>query len=40
MYNNEQLITAQESGLGTSVAGRAVAAIGQADDTALVSNDI
>ena len=40
IYNNEQLDTAQSSSLGTNVMGEAVAAIGQADDTALVSNDI
>ena len=40
IYNNEQLTTAQESGFGTVVAGIDVASVGQADDTALVSNDI
>ena len=40
IYNNEQLTTAQESGFGTSIAGIAVAAVGQADDSGLVSNDI
>ena len=40
VYNNEQLTTAQHSELGTTVLGEPVAAIGQADDTALVSNDI
>ena len=40
VYNNEQLVTAQKSGFGTSVAGYQVASVGQADDTALLSNDI
>ena len=40
IYNNEQLITAQESGFGTTISGFPVAAVGQADDTALISNDI
>ena len=40
LYNNEQLTVAQESGLGTSISGIPVAAVGQADDTALVSNDL
>ena len=40
IYNNEQLSSAQRSGLGTSIAGIAVASVGQADDTALVSNDL
>ena len=39
IYNNEQLDTAQFSELGTSVGGVHVASVGQADDTALVSND-
>ena len=50
MYNNEQLREAQNSGLGSSLGGgdRAVggdgdlhvAAVGQADDSALCSNDL
>ena len=47
IYNNEQLTVAQESGLGTIVSGGAnivsgipVASVGQADDTALLSNDL
>ena len=50
IYNNEQLVTAQESGFGTSISGYhgasgsesgfQVASVGQADDTALLSNDI
>ena len=39
-YNNEQLVTAQDSVLGTLVSGCQVASVGQADDTALLSNDI
>ena len=40
IYNNEQITTPQMSGLGTDVQNVPVAAIGQADDTGLVSNDI
>ena len=47
IYNNEQLTVAQESGLGILVSGGAsipsgipVAAVGQADDTALLSHDL
>ena len=40
LYNNEQLVTANNSGLGATVSGIAVASVGQADDTALVSHDI
>ena len=40
IYNNEQLTTAQDSGLGTTISGHPVASVGQADDTALISNDI
>ena len=40
IYNNEQLSSAHRSGLGTNIAGIAVACVGQADDTALVSNDL
>ena len=39
-YNNEQLVTAQDSRLGTSVSGCQVASVGQADDTAFLSDDI
>ena len=41
IYNNEQLREAQDSGLGSSVGGGDlhVAAVGQADDSALCSND-
>ena len=38
IYNNEQLTTAQESGLGTSIYNIEVASDGQADDTGLMSN--
>lgn len=38
--NNEQLAVAQESGPGSLVGEDLVAAVGQADDSALVSNDI
>ena len=42
LYNNEQLAGAQESGLGTTLGdgNLHVAAVGQADDSALCSNDI
>ena len=40
IYNNEQLSSAQVSGFGASVGNDKIAAIGQADDTALVSHDI
>ena len=40
IYNNEQLSSAQLSGFGAVVGNVPVAAIGQADDTALVSHDI
>ena len=40
IYNNEQLDTAQESKLGTHLHGLQVAAIGQADDCVLVSDDL
>jgi hypothetical protein len=39
IYNNEQLTSDQESGLGVIIDSVHAAAIGQADDTALVSND-
>ena len=40
IYNNEQLTSAQESGFGTTISGISVASVGQADDTALISDDI
>ena len=40
IYNNEQISTPQMSELGTTIFDIPVAAIGQADDTGLVSNDI
>ena len=40
IYNNEQLDTAQESKLGLHLHGLQVAAIGQADDCVLVSDDL
>ena len=40
IYNNEQLSSAQVSGFGASIGNVKIAAIGQADDTALVSHDI
>ena len=40
VYNNEQLREAQDSGLGSAVGNSPVAADGQADDSALCSNDI
>ena len=40
IYNNEQLTTAHESSFGTTISGISVASVGQADDTALISNDI
>ena len=40
IYNNEQLSSAQRSGLGTCIAGVDVACVGQAYDTVLVSNDL
>ena len=40
IYNNEQLQSAQDSDLGAVVSGIPVAAVGQADDTALLSSDI
>ena len=40
IYNNEQLTTAQDSCLGVTVENLHVAAAGQADDCALMSNDI
>ena len=40
MFGCEQLTLAQKSGLGTKLGILNIAAIGQADDTALISNDI
>ena len=40
IYGQDQLTMAQDSGLGIHLGDCHVAAIGQADDTALVSNDI
>ena len=40
VYNNEQLDCAQDSGLGLDIHGLQVAAIGQADDCVLVSDDL
>ena len=39
-YNNEQLKTAQDSGLGINVSNQHVAAIGQSDDIVLLSHDV
>ena len=38
LCNNVQLSTAQDSGLGVDMGGSVISSIGQADDTALVSN--
>ena len=40
LYNNEQLVTAQESELGVDVGSGIISAVGQADDVVLMSNDI
>ena len=41
VYNNELLTTAQKSNLGAELGGsQIISAVGQADDTVLVSNDI
>ena len=40
VYNNEQLDTAQESGLGLYMHGLQISAIGQADDCVLLSYDL
>ena len=40
LYNNEQLETAQASGLGVDLGNVVISAIGQADDVILCSNDI
>ena len=40
IYNNKQISSAQSSGFGTTIGNVKIAAIGLADDTALVSNDI
>ena len=39
-YNNEQLDSAQESGLGINIFGCHISAIGQADDCVLLSDEI
>ena len=40
LYNNDQLTTAQCSGLGVDIGSGIVSAVGQADDVILMSNDI
>ena len=40
LCNNVQLSTAQDSGLGVDMGSVVVSSIGQADDTALVSNSL
>ena len=40
VYNNDQLLQAQESKLGVPIGPVTISSIGQADDVALVSNDI
>ena len=40
LYNNSQLDTAQDSGLGVDLGSCTVSAVGQADDVILVANDI
>ena len=40
VYNNEQLATAQESCFGVPLGPLTISAIGQADDVALISNDL
>ena len=40
IFGKEQLLTAQQSGMGVAINNITVAAIGQADDTVLVSNNI
>lgn len=40
LYNNEQLVSAQESKLGVDIASGVISAVGQADDVMLVSNNI
>ena len=40
LYNNSQLDTAERSGLGADIGSGVVAAVAQADDVILVSNDI
>ena len=39
-YNNEQIQSAQDSGLGVNIGPVHIAAVGQADDVVLVSNDV
>ena len=40
IFSKEQLLSAQESGLGVPLGPLSISAVGQADDTALVSNNI
>ena len=40
IHNNEQVTTAQLSGLGVQVESEHVASVAQADDDALLTNDI
>ena len=40
MYNNEQLKSAQQSGLGVDIGSSTVSAIGQADDVILAANSL
>ena len=40
LYNNEQLKSAQDSGLGVNIGSSIVSAIGQADDVILAANNV
>ena len=40
VFGKEQLTDAQKSGLGVKLGNAIIGSIGQADDTALVTNDI
>ena len=40
LHNNEQLETAQDSGLGADIGSDVISGVGQADDVMLMSNDI
>ena len=40
LYNNEQLTSAQSSGLGVNIGSSTVSAVGQADDVGLLANDL
>ena len=40
IYNNEQITTAQDSGLGVNIKDINIAAIGQADEVVLLSQDL